>query len=112
MKAPRVPVDPLEPVEFETVSQMIKVCEPNTFCGFRDKAILLFLLDTGVRASELLSINIEDVNQASGDILIRHSKGKRPRYVYICKHSKRALRKYLNQRRDKNQALWVTHPRF
>jgi len=112
VKSPRVPIEPLEPVKFETVSQMISVCEPNTFCGIRDKAILLFLLDTGVRASELLSINIEDINQARGDILIRHSKGKRPRYVYISKHSKRSLRKYLTKRKDKNQALWVTHPRF
>ncbi len=112
VKAPRVPLEPLEPVEFTTVSQMIKVCETNTFCGIRDKALLLFLLDTGVRAGELLAINIEDINQARGDILIRHSKGKRPRYVYISKHTKRALRRYLNQRRDDNQALWVTHPRF
>ncbi len=112
VKAPKVPLEPLEPVEFTTVSQMIKACEPNTFCGISDKALLLFLLDTGLRAGELLAINIEDVNQARGDILIRHSKGKRPRYVYISKHSKRALRKYLNQRKDDNQALWVTHPRF
>jgi len=112
VKAPRVSIEPLEPVKFETVSQMMSVCESNTFCGIRDKAILLFLLDTGVRASELLAINIEDINQARGDILIRHSKGKRPRYVYISKHSKRALRKYLSKRKDKNQALWVTHPRF
>ncbi len=112
VKAPKVPIEPLEPVEFETVSQMIKVCEANTFCGIRDKALLLFLLDTGVRAGELLAINIEDINQARGDILIRHSKGKRPRYVYVSKHSKRALRKYLNQRRDNDKALWVTHPRF
>lgn len=112
VKAPKVPLEPLEPVDFETVSQMIKACEANTFCGIRDKALLLFLLDTGVRAGELLAINIEDINQARGDILIRHSKGKRPRYVFMSKHTKRALRKYLNQRKDDNKALWVTHPRF
>ena len=112
VKAPNVPLEPLEPVEFATVSQMIKVCEVNTFCGIRDKALLLFLLDTGVRAVELLAINIEDINQARGDILFRHSKGKRPRYVYVSKHSKRALRKYLPQRQDDNKALWVTHHRF
>ena len=39
VKAPRVPLAPLEPVEFETVLQMIKVCEPDTFCGIRDKAL-------------------------------------------------------------------------
>ena len=112
VKAPRVPIEPIEPVEFNTVSEMLAVCETKSFTGVRDKAILLFLLDTGVRASELLSINIEDINQARGDILIRHGKGNKPRYVYISKHSKRALRKYLSIRSDNNSALWITHPRF
>ena len=103
---------PLEPVAFKTVSLMLDTCGLNTFTGFRDKAIILFLLDTGVRASELLSINIEDINQAHGDILIRHGKGHKPRYVYIEKHSKRALRKYLTKREDDNPALWVTIPRY
>lgn len=112
VKAPRVPVEPLEPVGFETVAQMIKTCKSDTSTGTRDKAILLFLLDTGVRASEFLAINIEHLNQARGDIPIRQSKGKRPRFAYVGKHSKRALRRYLNFRKDDNPAVWVTHPRF
>jgi len=112
VKAPRVPVEPLEPVSFETVAQMVKACPHNTFTGDRDASILLCLLDTGARASEFLSVNLEDVNQARGDILIRQGKGRKPRTVYIGKQSKRALRRYLNQRRDDHSALWVTHPRF
>jgi len=112
VRAPRVPVEPLEPVSFETVTQMIKVCPHNTFTGDRDAAILLCLLDTGARASEFLSINLEDINQARGDILIRQGKGRKPRTVYIGKQSKRALRRYLKHRRDDSVALWVTHPRF
>ncbi len=111
VKAPRVPEEPLEPVEFETVSRMLDACKSDNFLDVRDKAILLFMLDTGVRAGELLSINIEDVNQARGEILIRHGKGKKPRFVYIGRHTKRALRKYLRTRKDDNPALWVTNRR-
>lgn len=103
-----MPLEPLDPMEFTTLSQMIKVCESNTFFGIRDNVLLLFLIDAGLRAGELLAINIGDINQARWDILIRHSKGIRPRYVYISKHSKKALRKYLNQQKDKNPVLWVT----
>lgn len=110
VKAPRVPTETLEPVALDTVSQMLKHCEANTFTRDRDKAILLFLLDTGVRAGELLSLDIADVNQATGEILVRQGKGKKPRYVFISKLTKRALRKYLKNRKDKNPALWVTHP--
>jgi integrase/recombinase XerD len=112
VKAPKVPIEPIEPVALDTVSQMIKACEKGTFTGDRDIAILLCLLDTGARATEFLSINTEDINQARGDILIRQGKGHKPRTVYIGKQSKRALRKYLASRSDQSPALWVTHPRF
>lgn len=112
VKAPKVPVEALEPVQFETVAAMVKTCPRDSFVGDRDAAILLCLLDTGARAGEFLSINLEDINQARGDILIRHGKGSKPRTVYIGKLSKRALRRYLKHRRDNSPALWVTHPRF
>jgi site-specific recombinase XerD len=112
VKAPKVPIEPIEPVSFDTVSQMINICEKGSFTGDRDVAILLCLLDTGARAKEFLGINIEDINQARGDILIRQGKGHKPRTVYIGKQSKRALRRYLSSRHDQCPALWVTHPRF
>ena len=105
-------MEPIEPVSLSSVIQMGKVCQPDTFSGDRDRAILYFLLDTGVRASELLSINIEDVNQAKGEILIRQGKGCKPRYVFIGRQTKRALRHYLNHRKDDSPALWVVVPRF
>ena len=111
VKAPKVPLELLEPVSFETVTRMVKACPHNTFTGDRDTAILLCLLDTGARANEFLSVDLDDINQARGDILIRQGKGRKPRTVYIGKLSKRALRRYLNHRNDGNVALWVTDPR-
>ena len=111
VKAPKVPVEPLEPVSFETVTQMIKAYPHNTFTGDQDAAILLCLLDTGARANEFLSVNLGDINQARGDILIRQGKGRKPRTVYSGKQSKRALRRYLSHRQDTGSALWVNQPR-
>ncbi len=112
IKAPKVPIEPLEPVSQETVASMVKACERGTFTGDRDAAILLCLLDTGARASELLNIDVDDLNQASGTILIRKGKGGKPREVYLGKHSRKMLRKYLKHRTDDCHALWVAHPRF
>jgi len=112
IKAPKVPIEPLEPVSHETIASMIKACERDTFTGDRDRAILICLLDTGARASEFLNMDLEDLNQATGNILIRQGKGSKPRMAYIGKHSKHILRKYLKNRTDDNLALWVTHPRF
>ncbi|MBE3144844.1 MAG: tyrosine-type recombinase/integrase [Planctomycetes bacterium] len=112
VKTPKVPIEPLEPVSHETIASMVKTCNRGSFTGDRDAAILLCLLDTGARASEFLNIDLEDLNQASGTILIRHGKGSKPREVYLGRHSKQILRKYLKYRSDDSLALWVTHPRF
>ena len=92
VKAPKVPTEPIDPVPLEVVSEMVKVCERGTFTGERDAAILLCLLDTGTRAGEFLAIDLDDINQARGDILIRQGKGHKPRTVFVGKQSKRALR--------------------
>ncbi|MFC2028572.1 tyrosine-type recombinase/integrase [Chloroflexota bacterium] len=112
VKAPIVPIEPIEPVSIETIQELIKVCKKNSFTGDRDIAIILCLLDTGARANEFLNMDIEDLNQATGDILIRQGKGRKPRSVFIGNKSRRALRKYLRYRSDDNPALWITESRF
>jgi integrase/recombinase XerD len=112
VRAPKQTVEPIEGVSPETVLQLVKVCERGTFTGDRDAAILLALLDTGARAREFLDLNLEDINQATGDVLIRQGKGRKPRYVYLGRQSRRALRRYLKHRADDTAALWVTHPRY
>ncbi len=42
-----------------------------------------FLVDTGVRASELCDLNIGDVDKETGAVQVRHGKGNKPRTVYI-----------------------------
>lgn len=112
VKAPKVPKEILEPISFEVVSRLLRTCSPNTFTGTRDSALLLFFLDTGVRAQEGLSINMDDIKLPTGEVIIRQGKGKKARYVYFSKFTRKAIRKYLLHRKDDNSALWVTHPRF
>jgi site-specific recombinase XerD len=108
VKAPRVPQEPLNPVSLEDVRKLWNVCRGNGFTDDRDKAILLFLLDTGARAKELLQTSREDLNEITGDVLIRQGKGRKPRTVFIGRTSRRAMRAYLKQRQDDSQALFVT----
>lgn len=112
VKPPRVPQEPIEPVSFEAINKMIKAYNPDTFVGDRDIAILLCLIDTGARAREFLNIDLQDINQASGEIIIRQGKGNKPRYGYLSKKSRKMIRKYLKRRDDNSPALWVTHSRF
>ena len=112
VSAPKVPKEPLEPVTWAAVEMLVKTCKRSTFTGDRDAAILLVLLDTGLRASELLDVNLEDVNQVRGDILVRSGKGGKPRTVFMGKKTRQAVRRYLKHRTDTHPALWVTHPHY
>lgn len=108
VKAPIVPLEPLDPVSIDVIRSMIQTCGSGGFTAARDKAILLFLLDTGVRLSEFLALNKEDVNMITGAIQIRRGKGRKPRNVYLGDKARRTLRNYLKERKDYNPALWVS----
>jgi integrase/recombinase XerD len=107
LKAPKMSIELLDPVDIEAVKAMMEVCSHN-LTGQRDKAMMFFLLDTGVRARELVSINLEDVNPITGDVLVRVGKGRKPRTVYLGSKSRKALRAYLRLRHDHCDALWIT----
>ena len=108
VKAPKVPAKILEPVDIKDVSALVDTCKMTTFLDYRDRALLLFLLDTGVRAREILKINLEDINLVDGSVIIREGKGGKPRIVFLGKMSRKAIRAYVKHREDENNALWVT----
>lgn len=107
VKAPVVPLEPLDPVSIDTVRALINTCKTNSFYDLRDRAIILFLLDTGARSSECLSINCEDVDLITGTILIRSGKGRKPRETFLGETSRRALRKYLRNRKSQHVVVWL-----
>ncbi len=107
VKPPKVDIEPLEPVSLETIRAMLDTCTRGKFTGERDRAILLFLLDTGVRAGELLALDKQDVDVLTGDVLIRKSKSRKPRSVFIGRSARRALRAYLKLC-EPGKALFVT----
>lgn len=108
VSAPKTSIEPLEGVSKEDVYLMVDQCEKNTFFGERDKAILLTLLETGVRASELIDINLEDVDFIESSILIRQGKGRKPRTVFFGKTARKQLRTYLKFRGNSKGALFST----
>ena len=75
----------------------------------RDRAIILTLLDTGLRASELCSLKVGDVDMKSGRVEVKHgitggAKGGKGRSVYLGKSTRRVVWRYLVDRDDGDQA--------
>jgi site-specific recombinase XerD len=108
VKAPKVPLDPIEPVELATVQHLVDACQGEGFTATRDRALLLFLLDTGARAAEVCALDRKDVDTIGGAVLIRQGKGRKPRTVFLGQAARRAYRRYLKQRSDRGPAAWVT----
>jgi integrase/recombinase XerD len=110
LKQPRYEIVKVVPFSEDEIKALLAACEkvPATKEGkpytisrrtaVRDKALLLTLLDTGVRVGELCRIELQDINQQEGEILIRpYSTGRKTksRFVYLGKNARKVMWRYL-----------------
>ncbi len=121
VELPRFQSRPIEPLTREEVQAMVRACEVtkpaetnrrNSFqmarrTGLRDMAVLLTLLDTGLRASEICALRIGDVDLDAGQVEIRHgalggAKGGKGRFVFMGKETRHYVWRYLATRRSKD----------
>ena len=72
----------------------------------RDRAIVEFAYATGVRVSELVNINISDLDFYSNSLKVI-GKGNKERIVLFSEISKYYIKQYLDERKDTNSALFV-----
>ncbi|MCX6054882.1 MAG: tyrosine-type recombinase/integrase [Chloroflexi bacterium] len=101
VKIPNPKIQPLPGIPKKDVDTLIDISK-NCRCGIRDRAILNCLSSSGCRASELLTLNIDDINLITGTTKVRHGKGDKYRITFIDRESRRALRKYLSTREYDN----------
>lgn len=73
--------------------------------SLRDRAILELLFSTGLRVSELCSLN-SDIDLTRDELSVR-GKGDKVRVVFISPSAKEAVREYMKKRKDMEEALFV-----
>ena len=73
----------------------------------RDLAMIDLLYSTGIRVGELVNLNINDVNFEERECIV-YGKGNKQRKVYFDAKAKVHLKRYLEQRKDYSEALFVT----
>ena len=81
--------------------------ERNKRIALRNRMMLEVLFATGMRISELLSLNRDPIND-TGKVFIR-GKGKKERFVYLTDRAKSLLKDYLLTRDDDNPALFIPY---
>lgn len=86
-------------LNYDDLEKILSTPDTTTFLGKRDALILEILYSTGIRVSELVSIQIKDINFEDHTILIL-GKGSKERYVIFGKKALRKLNDYLEARKE------------
>jgi len=89
------------------VVKLLACCEPASAVGARDRAIVLVLLDTGVRCSELMQLTVDDLDLEAGRLRVLHAKGNKQRVVPFASRCRDALRHYLGFRGSEPGPLFL-----
>ena len=79
--------------------------EPAELVGLRNRAMLEVLFSTGLRISELMSLNRSQLDD-TGRLFVR-GKGKKERFVYLTDRARHWLNEYLARRMDQVPAMFV-----
>ncbi len=80
-------------ITVEQVEMLLSAPSDNDVLGARDRAMLETLYSTGIRVSELVDLNIDDLDEPGEALRIR-GKGKKERLVPLGSHAMHAIRAY------------------
>jgi len=87
------------------LARLLDAPDTKDLKGLRDKAILELFFSTGLRVSELCSLN-QDLDLDRDEFSIR-GKGDKVRVVFVSDEARKAVRAYLAKRDDFDEALFV-----
>lgn len=91
--------------DYFTVAEVQKLLDGVTT---RDRALLLFLLDTGARLGETAALCVDDVDLATGRVRLSKTKTRRPRTAYMGRIALEAMAAWLQERpAAPHDGLWT-----
>jgi site-specific recombinase XerD len=106
----KIPERTVEYLTREELERLFKEINTNTIKGRRDRAIVETLYSTGLRVSELVSLNRQQVDLKRKEFLVR-GKGRKPRIVFLSERAAKFIQDYLDERRDNFDPLFINHGR-
>ena len=95
----------------DEITQLLATCDGKAFNERRDRAIILFMLTTGVRKFECAAMKLGDVHLDDGVCEVHDGKGGKSRRVFLSPVAHRALDRYLRLRKrhphSESEWLWL-----
>lgn len=110
------PCHSIKPIRYEDKVRLpfssVEIDAIRSACrNTKERAIVEFLLSSGVRVSELCSIRIEDVDFEKLSVKVLKGKGSKQRMVYINEVARKHLLNYLNNRETNGDYLFYNKKR-
>jgi len=90
----------------DEINKLLDSPPKDDISGLRDRAIMETFYSTGMRISELVGLNLDDVDFISGVVKVR-GKGKKERLLPIGEKALTALRHYLDKRKEKTKEIFL-----
>lgn len=94
-------------ISAKEVEKVLSGCEDGSSVGIRDRAILLLLARLGLRAQEVRLLRLDDLDWASGSLLIRAEKSLLQRVLPLPHDAGEAIAEYLKNHRPKSSSRVV-----
>ena len=86
---------PPKHLRFEAVQRVLSACDRSTVKGKRDYALLLLLARLGLRAGEIVALQLDDIDWTNGELVVRSKKGDGWARLPLPMDVGRALERYL-----------------
>ncbi len=98
-------------LKLEQIKDLLEAPDISTKSGLRDRAILETFFSTGIRVSELVSLDREQIKSGKNNTLEISivGKGGTPRTIYFSERALEWLNKYLKTRNDDEKALFINY---
>lgn len=110
MKPPTIPETPPDVLRGEELKKLIDATTGQGFDERRDRAVILLLIDTGIRLGEIAGLSVEDIDW-DHEVAVVTGKGRRPRTIAFGRKVAQALDRYMRSRGQHpdngSPALWL-----
>jgi site-specific recombinase XerD len=100
LKPPKIDTKVTNALTDDQLSALVKACAGKRFIDRRDEALVRLMAETGLRASEVIALQLEDVDVYRGLAVVQRGKGGKGRVVPFSAQTGTALDRYLRMRRS------------
>ncbi len=101
----------VKPFTLEQFTQLLEAIDTRDILGLRDYTLIVFAADTGLRAGEVVSLKITDVDWATGSVVVL-GKGRKERRVAFGQTARKVLMAWLHKRGTIEGSDWLFVNRY